>query len=44
MNERAWREAGHGYLKYSEKNQSQCHFFHHKSYMDWPRFEPEPIK
>jgi len=27
---------------YSEKNLSQCHFFPHKSYMDWPGIETGP--
>jgi len=25
-----------------EKNQSQCHFVHHKSQADWPGIEPGP--
>jgi hypothetical protein len=26
-------------LKYWEKNVSQCHFVHHKSYLDWSGIE-----
>ena len=31
-----------GKQKYCEKNLSQCHFIHHKSYMDWPGIENRP--
>jgi hypothetical protein len=31
-----------GKPKNSEKNLSQCHFFHHKFHMDWPGREPGP--
>jgi len=42
MNEWVWSFDGMilmGKLKYWEKSLSHCHFFHHKSYMDWPRIE-----
>jgi hypothetical protein len=26
------------------KNLFHCHFFHHKSHMDWPEIEPVPTK
>ena len=28
--------------KYSDRNPSQCHFFHHKSHVNWPGIEPVP--
>jgi hypothetical protein len=31
-----------GKQKNLEKNQSQCHIAHHKSYMNWPDREPGP--
>jgi hypothetical protein len=34
--ERRWSGIDRGKLKNSERNQSQCHFFHHKSHTDWP--------
>jgi hypothetical protein len=33
-------ETDRGKLKYSGKNLSQYHFFHHKSHMHWPGIEP----
>jgi len=35
-----YREGTHKYLK---KNPSQCHSLSHKSHIDWPAFEPNPI-
>jgi hypothetical protein len=32
--EHRWNEVDRGKLKYSGKNLSQCHFFHHKSHED----------
>jgi hypothetical protein len=32
--ENGWNEIDRGKPKYSGKNLSQCHFFHHKSHMD----------
>jgi hypothetical protein len=32
--EHRWNETYRGKPKYSGKNLSQCHFFHHKSHMD----------
>jgi hypothetical protein len=29
-----WNDTDKGKLKISERNLSQCHFFHHKSHMD----------
>jgi len=31
-----------GTLKYLQKMLSQCHFVHHKFYVDRPRIESEP--
>jgi len=33
-----------GIPKYLEKNLSQCHFLHHKFYVDGPRMECEPLQ
>jgi hypothetical protein len=35
--EHRWNEIDRGKPKYSERNQSQCHFVHHKSHMDRPQ-------
>jgi len=32
--EHQWNDSDGGKLKYWEKNQSQCHFVHHRSHMD----------
>jgi hypothetical protein len=40
--ERQWNEIDRIKPKYSGENLSQCQFVHHKSYMDWPGFEPGP--
>ena len=37
LTEHRWNETDTGKPKYSGKNLSQCHFFHHKSHMDRPR-------
>jgi len=29
-------------LKYSDKNQSLCHYVYYKFHIDWPRIEPRP--
>ena len=33
-----------GKQKYSEKNQSCCHSFHHKSHTERPVIEPDPLR
>jgi hypothetical protein len=38
--EHRWNETDRGKPKYSEKNLSQCQFFHQKSHMDWSGIEP----
>jgi hypothetical protein len=38
--ERRWNEIDRWKPKYSGQNQAQCHFVHHKSYMDRPGVEP----
>jgi hypothetical protein len=35
---------GRGIPKYSKKNLLHCHFIHHKSDMDSPGIEPEPLR
>jgi hypothetical protein len=35
-----WNDIDRGKPKISEKHLSQCHCVHHKSHMDWPRYEP----
>jgi hypothetical protein len=40
--EHQWNEIDRGKPKYSEKILSQCHFVHHKSYVDRPGIEPGP--
>jgi ribosomal protein L33 len=34
-----WNDTDRGKPKYSEKTQSEYHFFHQKSHMDWPGIE-----
>jgi hypothetical protein len=38
--EHRWNEIDRGKPKYSGKNLSQCHFVHHKCYMDRAGIEP----
>jgi hypothetical protein len=40
--EHRWKETDRGKPKYSEKNLSQCQFFHHKSHTDKPGIERGP--
>jgi hypothetical protein len=37
--ERRWNDTDRGKRKGSDRNLSQCHFVHHKSYMDSPELE-----
>jgi hypothetical protein len=41
--EQWWNNSGMGKLEYWERNLFQCHFAHHKSHMDRPTTEPEPL-
>jgi hypothetical protein len=36
-NEHWWKDTDRGKTKYSDKNQSQGHFIHHKSYTQRPQ-------
>jgi hypothetical protein len=40
--EQRWNDTDRGKPKESEKNLFQCHFVHHKSYMERTRQEPGP--
>jgi hypothetical protein len=40
--EQWWNDTDRAKLKYWEENQSQCHFVHHESYMDWPGIKLGP--
>ena len=37
-----WSGIDRGKSKYSVRNLSLCHFFHHKSHVKWPGIEPGP--
>jgi hypothetical protein len=39
-----WNNNELGRMKYSDKNMSQCHLVHQKSYMEWPRIKPGPLQ
>jgi hypothetical protein len=43
VGERQWNYIDRGTQKNEERNLSQCHFIHQKSYMDWPGCEPGPL-
>jgi hypothetical protein len=36
-----WNDPDTRIKKYWEKNHSQCHSVHHKSYVDYPGIKPE---
>jgi hypothetical protein len=42
VKEHRWNEIDREKPKYSGKNLSQCHFFHHKSHKDLSGIEPVP--
>jgi len=41
--EHRWNKKDRGKLKYWEIDLSQCHFTHHKFYMDWPKIKSRPL-
>jgi len=41
--EYCWKDTDRGRPKYLEKYQYQCHVLHHKSHMNWPEIEQEPL-
>jgi hypothetical protein len=40
--EQQWNDIDRGKSSNSEKNLSQCHYVHKKSYVEWTGSEPEP--
>jgi hypothetical protein len=38
-----WNDIDRGKPKNSEIKLCQCHFYHHKSHMDWPERKPRPL-
>jgi hypothetical protein len=42
--EHIWDDTEEGNLKYFDRNQSQCHFVHHKSHTVWPGIKPGPLQ